>query len=105
MGHIRQRAKHNKIDPFQQALADIESGKVRSIQAAAEKYGLRYETMRDRKRGAQPRSVAREDQQHLTKQEEEAIVRCITRIDNYGWPPRVEYVKQMALGFIRSHGM
>lgn len=37
--------------------------------------------------------------------EEEAIVRWITRIDNYGWPPRVHYVKQMALGFIRSHGV
>ena len=47
----------------------------------------------------------REDQQHLTKMEEEAIVRWITRIDNYGWPPRVHYVKQMALGFIRSHGV
>ena len=76
-----------------------------SIRKAAEKYGLPHGTLRDRKNGAQPRSVVREDQQHLTKMEEEAIVHWITRIDNYGWPTRVEYVKQMALGFIRSHGV
>lgn len=25
--------------------------------------------------------------------------------DDYEWPPRIDYVKQMALGFIKSHGI
>jgi len=65
---------------------------------------LGYETLRDRKRGTANRAQSHEDQQHLTNAEERVIVACIERVDDYGWPPKIEYVKQIAAGFMRSHG-
>lgn len=48
---------------------------------------------------------AHEDQQNLTKAEEKVIVHWISRVDAYGWPAKLDYVRQMVLGFIRSHGI
>jgi hypothetical protein len=80
-------------------------GEKPSIRAAAEHYGLKYETLRDRKRGGKNRLESHEDQQNLTIAEEEAIKEWIGKVDGFGWPPRIEYVQHMALGFIRSHGI
>jgi len=105
MGRIRKRIDEKKEAFFAAALRDLETGKETSIRSAAAAYGLKYETLRDRKRGAKNRLESHEDQQHLTIQEEEAIKEWIARIDDHGWPPCTEYVRQMALGFIRSHGI
>lgn len=99
----------NQIDTEQEkiynsALKDLASGKISSIRAAAEYYGLKYETLRDRKKGAENRVEAHESQQNLTSQEEKAVVRWISKVDDWGWPPKVDYMKQIALGFMRSHG-
>lgn len=75
---------------FTKALHDLETGRLPSIRAAADHYGLKYETLRDRKRGALPRSKSHEDQQRLTIAEETAIADWIIKIDDYGWPPRME---------------
>jgi hypothetical protein len=56
------------------ALRDLASGRVRSIRAAAENYGIAYKTLRDRKRGARVRVKSHEDQQNLTINEEKMIV-------------------------------
>ena len=42
---------------------------------------------------------------HLTIEEEKPIEEWIVQIDDYGWPPQLEYVREMALGFIQSHGI
>jgi len=105
MGRIRQRVNSSRDGLFASALEDRRSGKIGSIWSAAEKYGLKYETLRDRKRGSGNRIGSHEDQQHLTCAEDEAIVAWIGRVDDYGWPPKIDYVKQMALGFIKSHGI
>ena len=105
MGRIRKRVDKTKESLFTAALQDIETGKLKSIRAAAEHYGLKYETLRDRKRGSQMRSESHEDQMLLTIEEEKSIEEWIVKIDDYGWPPRLEYVREMALRFIRSHGI
>ena len=104
MGRVRQRVDASREILFGSALEDLRTGKIGSIRAAAERYGLRYETLRDRKRGTANRALSHEDQQHLTNAEEKAIVAWIGRVDDYGWPPKIEYVKQIAAGFMRSHG-
>ena len=104
MGRVGQRVDPSREILFDSALEDLRKGKIGSIRAVAEKYGLRYETLRDRKRGTANRALSLEDQQHLTNAEERAIVAWIGRVDDYGWPPKIEYVKQIAAGFIRSHG-
>ena len=105
MGRICQRVDKIKESQFTKALHDLETSRLPSIRAAADHYGLKYETLRDRKRGALPRSESHEDQQRLTIAEETAIADWIIKIDDYGWPPRMEYVREMALGFIRRHGI
>ena len=73
MGRVRKRLDDTKEELFAAALHDIETGEARSIRAAAERYGLKYETLRDHKRGARHRLRAHEDQQNLTIEEENAI--------------------------------
>ena len=41
----------------------------------------------------------------MTNAEENAIVGWIGRVDDYGWPPKIDYVKQMAIRFIKSDGI
>jgi len=104
MGRVRQRVDASRELLFSLVLEDLQMGKIGSIRAAAERYGLRYEILRDRKQGTANRALSHEDQQHLTNAEEKAIVAWIGRVDDYGWPPKIEYVKQIAAGFMRSHG-
>ena len=40
----------------------------------------------------------------MTNVEEKAIVAWVGRVDDYGWLPKIEYVKQITAGFRRSHG-
>ena len=40
----------------------------------------------------------------MTKAEEKAIAAWIGRVDDYGWPPTIEYVKQIAARFMRNNG-
>ena len=105
MGRIKKRGDKTKESLIAAALHDIETGKKPSIRAAVEHYGLKYETLCDRKRGAQNRFASHEDQQNLTIVEEQAIKDWVEKVDGFGWPPRIEYVRHMALGFIRSHGI
>ena len=105
MGQIRKGVDKSKELLITAALRDLEMGEKPSIRAAAEHYGLKYETLRDRKRGTKTRLESHEDQQNLTIAEEEAIEEWIAKVDGFGWPPRIEYVRHMAIGFIRSHGI
>jgi hypothetical protein len=58
------------------------SGEVTSIRSAASIYGIAYGTLRDRLRGAQPRSIAHEKEQLLTPEEEKSIVRFCEALDD-----------------------
>jgi hypothetical protein len=98
----RQRVDAKKEALLTTALHDIETSKERSIRAAADRYGLKYETLWYRKRGAQNQWDSHEDQQHLTIDEEKVIEDWITKVDNFGWRPRVDDVHQMSLGFLQS---
>ena len=73
MGRIHERVDNSREGLFASALEDVRSGKIGSIRATVEKYGLKYETLRDRKRVSANRIGSYENQQHLTKAEEKAI--------------------------------
>ena len=70
--------------------------------AMAEKYGVPYSTLRDRLNGAQDRQSSREPMQLFTKQEEKAMVRWCNHLDDWGFPPKLTLVKQMAADLIRK---
>ena len=105
MGRTCKRLDENKESRIAAALQEIKTGQQPSIRAAAEHYGLKYETLRDRKRGAKNRWASHKEQQNLTIDEENAIIEWISKVDGFGWPPRTAYVRQMALGFLRGHGI
>ena len=87
MGKLCQRLDSKREALFAAILKDLETGEEPSIRAAAERYGLKYETLRDRKRGAKNCVESHEDQQTLTNDEKAAIKDWITKVDNFGWPP------------------
>ena len=68
-----------------------------SIRATAEAYGVPYSTLHGRlNRGHQNRLAARGKDQILAPAEEKAIVNWITKLDNRGFPPRVDMVVYQA---------
>ena len=72
------------------------------MRAMAEKYGVPYSTLRDRLNGAQDRQSSRGPMQLFTKQEEKAMVRWCNHLDDWGFPPKLTLVKQMAAGLIQK---
>lgn len=86
-------------------IKDYKAKKFRNIKDAAIAHGLTYSKVRNRLAGVLPRGEAHVDQQLLTPVEERAIVAWILRLDSWGFPPRIKYVKNMATNFVRSHGV
>ena len=64
MGKLHQRLDSKREALFAPAVKDIKTGEEPSIRVVAERYGLKYETLRDRKRGAKNRVESHEDQQN-----------------------------------------
>jgi hypothetical protein len=105
MGRSRERQKINFERRIQDAKHDLASGKYTEIREAAEVHGLAPSTLSDRIDGGVSRQEACVSQQNLPPIEEDAIQRWILRLDDWGFPPRHDYVKQMALDFLGSHGI
>ena len=83
MGRLHQQVDKKCEALFKAALKDLKTSKEPSSRAVAERCSLKYETLRDRKRGAKNRVEAHQDQQNLTYTEEEAIKEWIVL---YGTP-------------------
>ena len=80
MGRVKCSVATDRENDIREAKHAYHSGLESSIHAAASTYGIPYGTLRDRLRGAQPRSAAHEKEQLLTLEEEKSIVRfCETR--------------------------
>jgi hypothetical protein len=79
------------------------SGLEPSIRAAASTYGVPYGALRDRLRGAQPRSVVHEKEQLLTLEEEKSIVRFCKTLDDLGHLLQAKMVKAFAMSLVPPH--
>ena len=77
-------------------------GETSSIRAMAVRYGVPDSTLRDRLNEPMDRQSSREPMQLFTKQEEKAIVRWCNHLDDWGFPPKLTLVKQMAAGLIQK---
>ncbi|KAH0604038.1 uncharacterized protein H6S33_007069 [Morchella sextelata] len=105
MGRSRaqQQAKFNKrVDD---AKNDLNAGTIKNIREAAEVHGIAYSSLRDRLAGAKNRQEAHVEQQNLTPVEENAIKKWILKLDDWGFPPKHQYVKDISCDFLRSHGI
>jgi hypothetical protein len=101
MGRVKPREpvadRENDIRDAKQAYL---SGEVTSICSAASIYSISYGTLRDRLRGAQPRSIALEKEQLLTPEEEKSIVTFCEALDDLGHPLHRKIVKDFALSLL-----
>ena len=61
-----------------------------------------FSTLRGRLKGAQPHFIAHSQQQLLTPTDEKPLVRWIQILENSGFPPRIEHVKQAAKLILRG---
>lgn len=105
MGRPHQKKKEDFEKRVQDATKDLDSGKFSEISEAAEAHGLAFSTLKDRLGGTLSRQKARIPQQKFSPSEENAIKGWILRLDDWGFPPQHQYVKDMALDFLRSHGI
>ena len=72
---------------FELAIADVNSGKISSIRAAANKHGLPRSTLQDRIKGKVPVRVAHKHRQRLSPEQEGFLVDWILDQDSQGLSP------------------
>lgn len=87
------------------AMKDYNNGKFKNIKDAATAHDVTYGRLRNRLVGIEPKGKAHTDQQLLTPIEEKTMVAWILQLDDWGFPLRMKYVKDMATHFVRSHGV
>jgi len=90
---------------IQAAIHDYRAKRFTNIRDAATAHGITYGQLRGRLAGRPSRSEAHVEQQNLTKTEEGVIVAWILRLDTWGFPPHLKYVRGLATHFLRSHGI
>lgn len=79
---------------IQNALADLESGKIKSVRAAANTYNVPRSTLGDRINGSsRNRHLAYTKDQHLTPTEEGLLVRWITDLYLQGKLPSIQHTQ------------
>jgi hypothetical protein len=88
--------KKSKESDIILAIEAIHTNHELSIRRAAEIYGVSLATLSRRIRGRTPRSEIRNSMLKLTSAEEETLVRHIINLDSRGFPPRFDYVRDMA---------
>jgi len=103
MGRVQCSDATERGNDIQEAKHAYRSGLEPSIRAAALTYGIPYGTLRDRLRGAQPRSAAHEKEQLLTLEEEKSIVRFCETLDDLGHPLQAKMVKALAMSLLSPH--
>ena len=99
MGKIKKReliAKDEKESRIRNAIKTIREGSGISIREAAATYGLAYTTLRYRLIGGQTHTISHQNQQLLTDLDEKAILRWISKLELWGFPPTIQHVKEAA---------
>ena len=98
MGKVKPRTVDKREEQLQKAIKAVLGGLEGGVPAAVEIYGISRTTLYYRLSCArQSRTMAHEEQQRLTGPEEKAIVKFCFEMDDRGFPPRLDHVKDMAL--------
>ncbi|KAH0613250.1 uncharacterized protein H6S33_009630 [Morchella sextelata] len=104
---VSNRVKVKQDEAFERyisdAKTDLATGKCLTIPEAAEMHRVAESTLRNRLKGKRSRQECRIGEQALTPAEENPIKEWVFKLDDWGFPSRHQYVKDMALDFIKSH--
>ena len=84
------------------ALQEYREGKFESERAAAKAHGINVATFNNRVRGGKSMAEAHEPFQRLSAAQEEALLKCITRMQATGHPIRHCFVRELATEMIRK---
>jgi hypothetical protein len=76
------------------AIKAISDGTVPSLRSAAFIYSVPLSTLHNRLKGTKPHSVAHENTQILTAEEEKALENYIVQLDEWGHPLKISHVRQ-----------
>lgn len=90
---------------IKEAKDDLVKGKCISVREVAEVHGLAASTLRDQIGGKTSQQEAHVSQQKLTPIEEKAIKTWLIRLDDWRFPMQHQYVNDMPIDFLRSHGV
>ena len=97
MPRVRDRrgaAKEEKEleERYRKANEGLDSGEFTSLQKAADAYGLKKSSLAHRRNGRKSRKEAHVHHQLFTPAEESAMVKWILKLDDCGFPPRLDIV-------------
>ena len=90
-----EKAVVNEIK-IQAAFDGVSSGKYRSLSDAAKQLGLSSTTLYERNKGRPSRQESHEEQQNLTRYEEDALARWVSQLTATGHAPRHPFLREMA---------
>ena len=80
------------------------AGKFSNIRDAAIAHGITYGKLQNRLAGISTRSESHISQQNLTPAEKRVLVSRILQLDQWGFPPQIQCIHDLATHFIRSDG-
>ena len=90
---LRSLMKENEREPqIQRALNALESGKYTTLGEAATVFKVPKSTLGHRRTGRQTRRKAHEKEQLVPSASEDAIVKWILKLDEWGFPPRLDHL-------------
>lgn len=102
MPRLKGRQQEEREKFIQLAITEYQNAPKPSLRASAEKYGIPWTTLRDRMNGAQSRRESHRQQQLLSEHEEKSIAAWCKRMDDWGFPLRLDLVKEMAAYLVKK---
>lgn len=88
---------NSKEESIQAAIRDYNSQRFSIMKAAAAAHDVPINTLSRRLKGAQPRSQSHPESSLLSPEQEQAIVCLCLRLDGWGNPLKLPYVKALAV--------
>ncbi|KAH8799439.1 hypothetical protein F5884DRAFT_639933, partial [Xylogone sp. PMI_703] len=75
-----------------------------SCRKAARIYGVPKSTLADRIHRSKPLKEENERRQRLTPAEEEQMCNWVLQLESWGWPPRIDQLRHMAIELLVHKG-
>jgi hypothetical protein len=91
----------NREADIQAAIRDLDSGVFTSQRQAAKAYNIPRSSLRHRLDGRQPAAIAHHQEQRLTPEQEEFLVKWILDEDSRANPPTYSRTREIALRVLR----
>ena len=103
MSNVGPSGEISQKERLQLALEACKSNQ-KSMRKVAKQYGVPKSSLHDRVNGKMTRKEEHQRRQKLSPQEELAIVNWLHRLQAWGWPSRIDQVREMAAELLKKKG-